>query len=213
MKKITLVSITALLAAGAANAALLPEGGVVGTSTLNEKVGDEKTLTTEAKVIVPAINELNQAIQNIEAGINLDGVEFIKDKTQDIEASYLIGQEEIQYTSAKAVKEYVDTATTGLATTTDLTGKQDKATGMTSGNVALWTSDGTGKYQTGAQIGITNSMAGITTGNTSLTTGGAVSDAISALQIPQLDPTCMEAGVNYCVLSQDVNGWVWLRMY
>ncbi len=213
MKKITLVSLSALFAAGAANAALLPDGGVVGTSTLNTKVGDEATLTTEAKVVVPAINELNQAIQNIEAGVNLDGVEFTKDKTQDIEASYQIAQEAVHYTSAKAVKEYVDAATTGLVTTTDLSNKQDKATGMTSGNVALWTNDGTGKYQTGAQVAITNSAAGITTGNTSLTTGGAVSDAISALQIPQLDPTCMEGGVNYCVLSQDANGWVWLRMY
>ena len=124
-----------------------------------------------------------------------------------------IGNADGALNNEDAVKEYVDAATTGLVTTTDLSNKQDKATGMTSGNVALWTNDGTGKYQTGAQVAITNSAAGITTGNTSLTTGGAVSDAISALQIPQLDPTCMEGGVNYCVLSQDANGWVWLRMY
>lgn len=221
MKKTILVSLISLMAAGAANAELLPNGGVVGTSTFNAKIGDTQTLNTTSKVVVPAINELEQAIENIQQGIDLTGVERTENKTQDIGASITAGEGATDYPSAQAVESYVANITAGLVDETDLSAKQDKATGVTAGNVALWASDGAGKYQTAGQVAITNTAAGIVSGNTGLATGGAVADALSTLEIPQLDPDCIDtvSGVNNCILSQDMNGpggtlqWVWLRMY
>jgi hypothetical protein len=214
MKKILLTSVFGLVAVGAANAALLPSGGVVGTNTFNTKIGDEQSLTTTSKVVVPAINELKGIID----ALDLTGVEYTDNKTQDVAGSIAGGEGANAYTSAQAVADYVSGALEGI----DVTGKQDKATGVTAGYVATWgAADAEGLSSTAGQVAITNTSAGITTGNTGLATGGAVADAITGLNIPELDPTCIDAGTgaNNCILSQDMNGpggtlqWVWLRMY
>lgn len=172
MKKILLTSFAAMLAVGTANAALLPTGGVVSSGTFNDKIGDEQTLTTTAKVVVPAINELAGIVSTIQT--NLSGVEMTVNKTGDIAGSITGGTSATDYTTADAVANYVTNALDSI--TTDIDGKQDKAAGMTSGNVALWGATGS----TAGQVAITGTAGGIVTGNTGLTTGGAVADYIAS---------------------------------
>gem|GEM_PF-2390117 len=77
--------------------------------------------------------------------------------------------------------------------------KQEKATGMTAGNVALWASDGSGKFQTAGQKGIVSSILGLTTATQQdLITAGAVSDAIAAA-------TFTGGGIGSVTLAADTN--------
>ncbi|MCL1891667.1 MAG: hypothetical protein FWF97_00005, partial [Alphaproteobacteria bacterium] len=65
MRKLILTSLAALFAVGAANAALLPEPGVVSTTTYNAKVGDSADLGDLGDgVVIPAIMEIKDAISD-----------------------------------------------------------------------------------------------------------------------------------------------------
>jgi len=83
-------------------------------------------------------------------------------------------------TTGKAVYEAIDAASIGG--TVDISGKQDKATGVTAGNVALWASDGDGKFQTAGEVGIINAGTGITSSAGGLTTGKAVHESLAGKQ-------------------------------
>ncbi len=71
MKKIILTSIATLLTIGAATAAPLPDGGVVGSTTFNTKIGDTAQLQPKytSTTIVGALNEID--MNKFVAGTNI----------------------------------------------------------------------------------------------------------------------------------------------
>jgi hypothetical protein len=145
--------------------------------------------------------------------VNMDNYETISNKSTSSSVATDTGSE-TKYTSVAAVEALISDAIDDI----DVSDKQDKASAVSAGNVALWASDGKGKYQTAGEVGIATTLD-----KDDAAYNGAKlvpSNLVADMAVPPLDPTCIDASNNFnqCVLSQDMNGpggtlqWVWLRM-
>ena len=160
MKKILLTSLAALFAISTAQAALLPAGGVVGSSTFNTKIGDEQTLITTSKVVVPAINELATAISGLTPNVyEADETTLTLDTTDNI----------------------FSVAAGGITNTQINSGLKDTAITSSSDNNHLAT--GKAVFDTLGSAGAKGTLTedAVTTGDMRAVTSNAVAAAISGI--------------------------------
>ena len=121
---------------------------------------------------------------NVTDNITVTNAETTNNKSTNIATDR---NNDSKYPSVKAMADYVagyvDEVMDGISGG-DVSNKQNKATGVVVGNVALWASDGAGKFQTAGERGIVGNATGITSGATGLATAGAVADKINSVLIP-----------------------------